>query len=86
MNTNEFYKQWGFEKEPFGTLYSEKESAFLKDFFVPPPHYDEIIGNSKEPESSFVFGYRGEGKSAIREMVKNAYENSQDSKIFIVSY
>lgn len=69
------YEQLGFESHPFLKTNAAEEEA-LQSYFVPPPYFDAIIGDSKSPNSSVVLAPRGAGKTAQRRMVEVASSKS----------
>ena len=77
-----FYSQLGFENHPFLKTNADEEES-LQSYFVPPPYFDAIIGDSEVPNSSIVLAPRGAGKTAQRRMVEVA---SNESRYLSVTY
>ncbi|MBU0495982.1 MAG: winged helix-turn-helix domain-containing protein [Chloroflexi bacterium] len=78
--------QWGFIGDPFRDREASRE-AQLAEYFVEGPHYDEIRGDAQNPQTSFVFGARGCGKTAYRVMIQNAGRPAtRDSEFLAVPY
>jgi hypothetical protein len=77
-----FYIQLGFESHPFLKTNADEEES-LQSYFVPPPYFDAIIGDSNSPNSSVVLAPRGAGKTAQRRMVEAA---SNASRYLAVTY
>ncbi|MBO9471854.1 hypothetical protein J7355_17315 [Endozoicomonas sp. G2_2] len=63
------YAQLGFKNHPFLKTNADEEDA-LESYFVPPPYFDAVIGDSSAPSSSVVLAPRGSGKTAQRRMVE----------------
>lgn len=76
------YEQLGFESHPFLKTNADEEEM-LQTYFVPPPYFDAIIGDSKSPSSSIVLAPRGAGKTAQRRMVESI---STESGYLAVTY
>jgi molybdopterin-guanine dinucleotide biosynthesis protein len=64
----EIVSAWGFSADPFSDRAAEMDDRMARAF-VPPRYFDEIIGDPKRPRPTFVFGWRGEGKSTLCKMV-----------------
>jgi len=64
-----FFQSLGFKNHPFAQTNADEE-PFLKDYFVSPPFFDAVIGDSDSPNACIVFAPRGAGKSAQRRMVE----------------
>lgn len=68
--------QWldifGFTDDPFALYKADQEHNFLPFFFVDRPYLYDILGDPNRPQTAFLLTGRGDGKTAIREMV--AYE------------
>jgi hypothetical protein len=77
-----FFKQLGFESHPFLKTNADEEES-LQSYFVPPPYFDAIIGDSNSPNSSIVLAPRGAGKTAQRRMVEAA---SNQHRYLAVTY
>ena len=86
MNPNQLLQSWGFIECPFEANAAEEEKDILKHSFVRPPYFEELIGDTKKPRSSVVFGYRGEGKSALCEMIQFELENRLKGDTFVIPY
>lgn len=83
-DTESLAKQWGFIGYPFREPVAERESN-RERFFVQPPYFREILGDLKKPSSTFVFGYRGDGKSSLRLAVQSDLEVAEP-KYLVVDY
>jgi len=71
-----FYNNLGFDNHPFSKTNADEEPN-LKDYFVPPPYFDAIVGDSNSPSASLVLAPRGAGKTAQKRMVENCGFESQ---------
>ncbi len=76
------YETLGFSKHPFSKTNADEEPD-LASYFVPPPYFDAVIGDSSSPSASVILAPRGAGKSALRRMVES---NSLDHKFLAVTY
>jgi hypothetical protein len=65
----EFYKQIGFRDHPFAHTNADEE-PWLEDYFVPPPFFSGVIGDSAHPTPVVVLAPRGAGKSAQRRQLE----------------
>ena len=70
------YESLGFSEHPFSKTNADEEHN-LTDYFVPPPYFDAIIGDSTSPCASVVLAPRGAGKTALRRMVESHEFNNQ---------
>lgn len=71
-----FYENLGFENHPFTKTNADEEPR-LNEYFVPPPYFDAIVGDSQSPSASVVLAPRGAGKTAQRRMVESHAIKSQ---------
>jgi hypothetical protein len=85
MDSKMLFEKWGFRDNPF-RLYTAEHEEDLPRFFVKPPYFRDIIGDTNSPKSSIIFGHRGEGKSAIFKMIKYELQKSNSDKPLIVTY
>lgn len=85
MDSDTLFKKWGFIKHPFKVFDAEDEQN-LQQFFIEPPYFKEILGDSEKPNSTMVFGYRGEGKSTLCKMIDYELRNNTSNRILIVPY
>jgi len=65
------YESLGFANHPFLKTNADEEDK-LGEYFVPPPYFDAIVGDSRNPSASIVLAPRGAGKTAQRRMVEAA--------------
>jgi hypothetical protein len=63
------YEKLGFTQHPFSKTNADEEPN-LGEYFVPPPYFDAVVGDSSAPSASVVLAPRGAGKSALRRMVE----------------
>ncbi len=68
------YESLGFNQHPFSKTNADEEES-LHEYFVPPPYFDAIIGDSSSPSSGMVLAPRGAGKTALRRMVESKENN-----------
>lgn len=76
------YDQLGFKQHPFTTTNADEE-PFLKNYFVDPPYFDVIVGDSDYPSASIVLAPRGAGKTALKRMVES---HGIEEKYLAVTY
>lgn len=55
--------------DPFALTNAEEEDL-LGEYFVPPPYFASVRGDSKQPKSTIVFAPRGGGKTAQRRILE----------------
>ncbi|MBT6049439.1 MAG: hypothetical protein HOG49_21795 [Candidatus Scalindua sp.] len=65
------FENLGFNNHPFSKTNADEEPN-LEEYFVPPPFFDAIVGDSSNPSASIVFAPRGGGKTAQRRMVEKS--------------
>lgn len=70
MALTPFFRQFGLLEDPFESTNADAE-ARLQTYFVPPPYFPAVLGDSRDPKSHIVLAPRGGGKSAQRRMVEN---------------
>lgn len=70
------YENLGFTNHPFVKTNADEEPR-LSEYFVPPPYFDAVVGDSTSPSASVVLAPRGAGKTAQRRMVENQGLKSQ---------
>lgn len=75
MILNEYLLANDFVEDPFASTNADTEEL-LKEYFVPPPYFDSVIGQPSNPQSHIVFAPRGGGKSAQRRMIEMASEDA----------
>jgi hypothetical protein len=85
MSREELLSRWGFETDPFATFSAELETR-TEQFFLPPPYFRDITGDPENPNSTIVFGARGEGKSTLFEMVSKALQGASPRTPLQISY
>ena len=73
---SDLLKTHGFAQHPFAAWRAEDEEKDLAEWFIPPPFFDDILGNlgttreSMKPSSHLIFGTPGGGKTALRKTVE----------------
>jgi hypothetical protein len=82
MAVSPFLERFGFRADPFESTDAEQEPE-LDDYFVPPPFFDAVIGDSQAPKSHVVLAPRGGGKTAQRKMIEY---NSRTRSFLCVTY
>jgi hypothetical protein len=76
MALNELLKAHGFTQHPFAAWRAEDEEKDLAEWFIPPPFFDDILGNlgtqreAMKPTTHLIFGTPGGGKTALRKTVE----------------
>lgn len=73
---------WGFSADPFSDRAAETDER-LEQAFVAPRYFDEIIGDPQRPQPSFVFGWRGEGKSTLCTMVAHRLRHMENPPLVV---
>lgn len=84
MDSLTLLSKWGFSQNPFREPVAELERNASR-YFVMPPYFSEVVGNTRDIRSTFVFGHRGDGKSTLRMEVEK-YLEAMDPKPLIVDY
>lgn len=64
MTFEDYYKQLGLEKYPFGVFTSEGERDVFADIYLPPGNHSVILEGLRNT-SAVVIGERGTGKTAL---------------------
>lgn len=64
-----YTKNLGFSEDPFAYTNADEEEK-LSSYFVKPPYFESVTGDSKSPSSCVVLAPRGAGKSAQRRMTE----------------
>lgn len=82
MGRSEIMASWGFVSDPFVNFAAEKEDR-LEQSFVTPYFFDEIVSDPKRPQAAFIFGARGEGKSALCKMVAQRLRAFPDAPLVV---
>lgn len=70
LNFDDFYKNLGLLKYPFGVFTSEAESDVFKEIYLKPSNHSVIIEGLRNT-SAIVIGERGTGKTALSLNVGN---------------
>jgi hypothetical protein len=81
-NETTFFRELGLKANPFQYTNADEEDN-LKDYFVPPPYFQSVWGDTQKPTSCLIFAPRGGGKSAQRKMIE---ERSIESNILALQY
>jgi hypothetical protein len=82
MTLSPFLERFGLREDPFESTDAEQEPE-LNAYFVPPPFFDAVIGDSSTPKSHVVLAPRGGGKTAQRKMIEL---NSVEREFLCVTY
>lgn len=64
MTFEDYYRQLGLEKYPFGVFTSEGERDVFDDIYLPPQNHSVILEGLRNT-SAIVIGERGTGKTAL---------------------
>lgn len=64
MTFEDFYKQFGLERYPFGVFTSEAERDVFDDIYLPPQNHSVILEGLRNT-SAIIVGERGTGKTAL---------------------
>jgi hypothetical protein len=78
----EFLNSLGFEENPFQFTNADDEE-YLQRYFLPPPYFDAVWGDSRSPVSHVIFAPRGGGKTAQRKMIE--HQATKDN-VFAITY
>lgn len=84
MPNQSFADLHGFVADPFASTNSEDEEL-LEDYFVPPPYFAAVLGDTHKPKAKIVFAPRGSGKTAQRRMIELA-SLSKEEPFVCVTY
>ena len=75
MSYSDLLQALGFEADPFATTNADEEDR-LVDYFVPPPFFNAVFGQPKNPKSALVFAPRGGGKTALKRKIELSSPNA----------
>ncbi len=64
------YERLGFTGHPFNKTNADEE-PLLRSYFIAPPFFEAVVGDSAHPNSSIVLAPRGAGKTALRRMIED---------------
>lgn len=64
-----FLRQFNLTQDPFESTNADAEPR-LDAYFVPPPYFASVLGDSRNPASHVVLAPRGGGKTAQRRMIE----------------
>lgn len=64
MTFEDYYKQLGYEKYPFGVFTSEGEHDIFDEIYLPPNNHSVILEGLRNT-SAIIIGERGTGKTAL---------------------
>lgn len=84
MKLNDFLWANALISDPFAHTNAEEEEL-LTEYFVPPPYFNSVRGDSAAPKSTIVFAPRGGGKTAQRRVLEED-SRSIDSQYLCVLY
>lgn len=83
MALSPFLMRFGFSADPFESWDAETEPD-LNQYFVPPPYFDSVLGDSEHPVSQVILAPRGGGKTAQRRMVEA--ESRKKGRFLCITY
>jgi hypothetical protein len=69
MTLTPFLRQFHLVEDPFESTNADTEPR-LDAYFVPPPYFATVLGDSRNPKSHVVLAPRGGGKTAQRRMIE----------------
>ena len=69
MHPDQLWLVWGLSGNPFAETVADRQ-AELEAVYIEPPYFRELLGAAGRPAPALVFGYRGEGKTALRKMIR----------------
>src|SRR5439155_18193748 len=64
-----FLRQFHLVEDPFESTNADTEPR-LDAYFVPPPYFATVLGDTRNPKSHVVLAPRGGGKTAQRRMIE----------------
>ena len=77
MTLTRFLTQFGFTEDPFESTNADAE-PYLAQYFVPPPYFPSVLGDTANPKSHVILAPRGGGKTAQRRMIEDRSAELQD--------
>jgi len=83
MPASQFLAQFGFTEDPFQSTNAGDE-PLLEHYFVPPPYFASVLGDTSRPKSNVVLAPRGGGKTAQRVMIEK--HSNSDPSFMCITY
>jgi hypothetical protein len=74
------------ERDPFKSVNAADEREFLPEYFVSPPFFESVWGNSRSPKSCIVFAPTGAGKTAQVIMMQERAAKTEDPRVLTILY
>lgn len=74
MKYSDLLSSLGFEQDPFATTNADEEDR-LEEYFIEPPFFKAVYGDSSHPKSVAVYAPRGGGKTALKRRIEIASES-----------
>jgi hypothetical protein len=79
------FKRLGFEANPFQHNLAETEPA-LPDYYVKPPYFDAVFGETDNQTSRIVIGEFGRGKTALRKRIEFGARTMDNNELLCITY
>ena len=74
------------DRDPFRSVNATEERNFLPEYFVAPPFFESVWGNTQSPKSCMVFAPTGSGKTAQIIMMQERASSDNDSPVLTLLY
>ena len=79
---DQYFKNIGFNEDPFTSTNAGSE-LMLEKYFITPPHFSSLVGSFDNPKSSIVIAPRGGGKTAQRKMIEHLANNTKELRCIV---
>jgi len=70
MTQEEYFRNLGFDVNPFQYTNADKEVEYIGNYFITPDYFEDVWGDPLNPVSNIVYAPRGGGKTAQRLMIE----------------
>ena len=74
MSYTTLLQNLGFDSDPFAKTNADEEER-LEQYFIAPPFFSAVYGDTNTPKSSIVFAPRGNGKTALKRKIELSSKN-----------
>jgi len=82
MSYTTLLQNLGFDSDPFAKTNADEEER-LEQYFIAPPFFSAVYGDTNIPKSSIVFAPRGNGKTALKRKIELS---SKDEDFLCITY
>jgi len=92
MKIQQFLEHYGVHLNPFSQEDAQSDHIFRQHCAetIYHPAWDKVLGDSRNPSTSIVFGEKGSGKTAIRlQLIKALQDHNREfpkERAFVISY